>query len=75
MLIGIIRPSHWLSVMLKVRQKADAPRHALVLRLALAVEQDRAGIARADQLAAQRFQKMLVVGRQLLAAHFAALGR
>jgi hypothetical protein len=56
---------------LELRQKSNAPRHALIFRRALAAEENRAGIARANKFVSTRIDQMLMVTGQLGAAQFA----
>src|ERR1700683_657951 len=60
---------------LKIRQELRAAWNSFVFCAALPVEKNRAGLAGADQFAAGGLDKMLVLGRQFAAAHFATLDR
>ena len=61
MLIGIIRPSHWPSVIRKSGRERMLPGNALVFRAALAGKQNRARIAGADELPRRRLEQVLML--------------
>src|ERR1700733_7018524 len=58
---------------LKIRQELRAAWNSFVFCPALPIEENRAGLAGADQFAASRLDQMFVLGCQFAAAHFAAL--
>ena len=72
--MGTIRPFHSASLRLKSGKRAHSPGHALELH-SLAAEQNRAGIAGAEQLALRHLDQMGMVGPQAHAAQLAAFER
>jgi len=47
----------------EIMEETNAPRHTLIFSMALVIEEDRAGIAGTNQLAAERIEQVLVVMR------------